>query len=453
MTQKEIVAIVRLLTDLIKADTVIDIREIELFEEICKEFNIDVEIATVEAQNVSLADAVKDLDELTKSEREVLVKKMESLTIADGKCEPEEALLLLALRGVIQGNGEGYLDSCAAVTNNIAPFTVFYVESDYDKETNDAIITNYRTIENEFRLAGFDFVYIPHKSSQFSSIEKHKLMSIICHIAPTVASADAQMIYDKICTLDTENFCRSLLYNKLGLSSLYDTEPSLLVKIGSSRVSLKLVHNYFKFMISGNVLDDVRYFVDSYKSIAKDEKIIVRQVEPHCSHFEYSGFNKSIFDLLAFPGKAFESRILIDTARHRIFFEDINAELELTAYERSLYTFLLYASVMGKVVRRNETSEVRKSRLDAAFNKIYNMVGKWENDEVKTYKSPNIASSLSRIRKRINSLELLENKKLYLPESADDVLSLKVDPEKVYVLDSMTGKKMLMRDSDVWCKL
>lgn len=125
----------------------------------------------------------------------------------------------------------------------------------------------------------------------------------------------------------------------------------------------------------------------------------------------------------------------------------------MTAYERSLYTFLLYASVMGKVVRRNETSEARKSRLDAAFNKIYNMVGKWENDEVKTYMSPNIASSLSRIRKRINSLELLENKKLYLPESADDVLSLKVDPEKVYVLDSLTGKKVLMRDSDVWCKL
>lgn len=453
MTQKEKVAIVRLLTDLIKADTVIDIREIELFEEICKEFNIDVEIATVEAQNVSLADAVKDLDELTKSEREVLVKKMESLTIADGKCEPEEALLLLALRGVIQGNGEGYLDSCPAVTNNIAPFTVFYVESDYDKETNEAIITNYRTIENEFRLAGFEFVYIPRRAQAFKEIQKNQLLSIIRHIAPSAGVDNVKMIYDKICTLTTADFCRSLLYNKLGLSSLYDTEPSLLVKIGSSRVSLKLVHNYFKFMISGNVLDDVRYFVDSYKSIAKDEKIIVRQVEPHCSHFEYSGFNKSIFDLLAFPGKAFESRILIDTARHRIFFEDINAELELTAYERSLYTFLLYASVMGKVVRRNETSEARKSRLDAAFNKIYNMVGKWENDEVKTYKSPNIASSLSRIRKRINSLELLENKKLYLPESADDVLSLKVDPEKVYVLDSLTGKKMLMRDSDVWCKL
>lgn len=453
MKQKEKSAIVRLLSDLIKADTVIDTREIDLFEKICSRYNIDVPETLVEAQKLTLSEALSALEALSASERRTLVEDLENIAIADGKCEPEEALLLLALRQILSGEGGDTIDCGCDVPDNIAPFTVFYVESEYDEDTNNAIKANYRTIENEFRLAGFDFVYIPHKSSQFSSIEKHKLMSIICHIAPTVASADAQMIYDKICTLDTEDFCRSLLYNKLGLSSLYDTEPSLLVKIGSSRVSLKLVHNYFKFMISGNVLDDVRYFVDSYKSIAKDEKIIVRQVEPHCSHFEYSGFNKSIFDLLAFPGKAFESRILIDTARHRIFLEDINAELELTAYERSLYTFLLYASVMGKVVRRNETSEARKSRLDAAFNKIYNMVGKWENDEVKTYMSPNIASSLSRIRKRINSLELLENKKLYLPESADDVLSLKVDPEKVYVLDSLTGKKMLMRDSDVWCKL
>ena len=328
MKQKEKSAIVRLLSDLIKADTVIDTREIDLFEKICSRYNIDVPETLVEAQKLTLSEALSALEALSASERRTLVEDLENIAIADGKCEPEEALLLLALRQILSGEGGDTIDCGCDVPDNIAPFTVFYVESEYDEDTNNAIKANYRTIENEFRLAGFDFVYIPHKSSQFSSIEKHKLMSIICHIAPTVASADAQMIYDKICTLDTENFCRSLLYNKLGLSSLYDTEPSLLVKIGSSRVSLKLVHNYFKFMISGNVLDDVRYFVDSYKSIAKDEKIIVRQVEPHCSHFEYSGFNKSIFDLLAFPGKAFESRILIDTARHRIFFEDINAELE-----------------------------------------------------------------------------------------------------------------------------
>ena len=452
MTQKEKVAIVRLLTDLIKADTVIDIREIERFEEICKEFNIDVESATVEAQNVSLADAVKNLDELTKSEREVLVKKMESLTIADGKCEPEEALLLLALRGVIQGNGEGYLDSCPAVTNNIAPFTVFYVESDYDKETNDAIITNYRTIENEFRLAGFEFVYIPRRAQAFKEIQKNQLLSIIRHIAPSAGVDNVKMIYDKICSLTTADFCRSLLYNKLGLSSIYDTDPSMLVKIGYSSVAMKPMQNYFKFVLSGDVLEDVRAFVDYYKQIVKDDKIVVKQSVHADTHFEYSGFNKSFFDLLAFPGKSFESRITIDVTRHKIIFEDINAELGLSAYERALYVFLLYADVFEKVVRRKETSQQRKAKFNAVFNKIYNKVGA-ENDEEKSYLSSNLSSSLSRIKKKVKSLDLLENKEHYFVDITDDVLSLKVDPQKIYVLDRITGNKTLMRECEYWKNL
>lgn len=451
MKQKEKVAIVRLLTDLIKADTVIDIREIKLFEEICTKYNISVPETIAEAQKISIVDAVDELRDLTESERETLVANMEQLTIADGKCEPEEALLLLALRGEMQGKGSGQVDCCSDVTDNIAPFTVFYVESEFDKETNAVIANNYRTIENEFRLAGFEFVYIPHKSEAFQRIEKHQLMSIIRHIAPSIATGDASMIYDKICSLSTVDFCRSLLYNKLGLNCLYDTEPSMLVKIGDSRVSMKPVHNYFKFLLGDDVVEDVRDFVDNYKRIVKDDKIVVRQSESGTPHFEYCGFNKSFFDLLAFPGKAFESRILIDLSRHRILFEDINAELELSAYERSLYVFLLYANVFGKVIRRNEMSDVKRTRLNAVFNKIYNMVGKWENDEEKSYLSSGLASSLSRIKKHINEMELLANKKNYIPETIDDVLSIKVSSEKIFVIDTISGKKELMRN--VWSAL
>lgn len=453
MKQKEKVAIVRLLTDLIKADRVIDTREIELFEKICNRYNIDVPTTLVNAQKITLAEATGELGELSTDERQVLVGDMENIALADGKCEPEEALLLLALCNILSGDSNGAMDCSSDVPDNIAPFTVLYVESEYDEDTNAAIKANYRTIENEFRLAGFDFVYIPHKSEAFANMEKSKLMSIICHIAPSIAASDAQNIYDKICSLTTVDFCRSLLYNKLGLSGLYDTEPSLLVKIGDSRVSLNPVHNYFKFMITGDVLDDVRYFVDCYKQIAKYDKIVVSQQALHNSLFEYRGFNKSFFDLLAFPGKAFESRILIDVPRHKIVFEDINAELELSAYERALYVFLLYADVMEKVVRRNEPSESRRGRLNQVFNKIYNMIGKWDNDEEKSYLTSNLPTSLSRIKKQVNALELLENKKLYIPETIDDVLSLKVDKEKVFVLDSVTGRKVLMRDSDIWNKL
>lgn len=453
MKQIEKVAIVRFLTDLIKSDTVIDTREIELFEKICANYNIESESALVEAQKMTLSEAATVLCDLTDAEREMLIANLEKLAFADGKCQQTEALLLLAMRCALESSGTGVIDCCSDVIDNIAPFTVFYVESDYDKETNESIKLNYRAIENEFRLAGFEFIYIPHKSKEFKMMTKEKLLSIVKHLAPSIASDEVDSVYEKICNFTTTDFCRSLLYNKLGLSCLYDTEPSFFIKLGDSRVSFKPVNNYLKYMITGDILDEVRYFVDCYKNIVRDDKIVVNQCGYTYEHFEYRGFNKSIFDLIAFPGKMFESRILIDVAHHRILFEDINVELNLSAYERALYVFLLYANVMGKVVRRNGESTSRVERLNMAFNKIYNMVGKWENDEEKCYLNPSLPISLSRIKKQINKLELLDNKKLYIPSTEDDVLSVKVDVNKIYVLDSITGKKELMKDSETWLRI
>ena len=103
MKQKEKSAIVRLLSDLIKADTVIDTREIDLFEKICSRYNIDVPETLVEAQKLTLSEALSALEALSASERRTLVEDLENIAIADGKCEPEEALLLLALRQILSG--------------------------------------------------------------------------------------------------------------------------------------------------------------------------------------------------------------------------------------------------------------------------------------------------------------------------------------------------------------
>ena len=108
MKQKEKSAIVRLLSDLIKADTVIDTREIDLFEKICSRYNIDVPETLVEAQKLTLSEALSALEALSASERRTLVEDLENIAIADGKCEPEEALLLLALRQILSGSGRGY---------------------------------------------------------------------------------------------------------------------------------------------------------------------------------------------------------------------------------------------------------------------------------------------------------------------------------------------------------
>lgn len=454
MKQSEKVAIVRVFTDLIKSDTVIDMREIEFFQNICDSYNIDIADTLADAQKLSLADAVNKLDGLSHNERLDIVEKLERLSLADGKCEPCEALLLVALRSVLlHDETSGQIGTSVEILDNIQPFTVMYVENDYDNSTNLAIKSKFRDIENEFRLSGFEFVYIPSLVENLTKMNKVQLLSIIRHIAPSVSSGDAEKVYDKLCGMTTADFCRSLLYNKLGLKFIYDIEPSFLVKMGDSLVSYKPVHDYFKFMItSDDVMVDVRSFIDGYRRISKGQKLVIQQSGDEM-HFVYSGFNKSIFDLLAFPGKAFESRVLVDVNRHRIFFEDINEELELSAFERTLYVFLLYADVMGKVIRRNDDSAARVARLNRVFNKIYNMIGKWDNEADKPFFGVNLSPSLSRIKKQVGRMDLLSNKHLYIPNTEEDILSLKVDVQKVFVLDSITGQKLLMKDSDTWQNL
>ena len=82
MKQIEKVAIVRFLTDLIKSDTVIDTREIELFEKICDNYNIDgeniaqigdigperMDYAKIAGALKYIVDEVKNLTKLDKGE-------------------------------------------------------------------------------------------------------------------------------------------------------------------------------------------------------------------------------------------------------------------------------------------------------------------------------------------------------------------------------------------------
>ena len=81
------------------------------------------------------------------------------------------------------------------------------------------------------------------------------------------------------------------------------------------------------------------------------------------------------------------------------------------------------------------------------------MVGKWENDEEKDYLNSNLPTSLSRIKKQISKLELLDNKKLYTPTTEGGILSVKIAPEKIYVLDSITGEKELMIKNEAWLRI
>lgn len=463
MKQEEKIALVRIMTELVKSDTVICRSEMTVFDEICESFKIDKQEALVKAHSVTLAEAVNRLKSVqydSVSERKVettkLIGLLERLSLADGACERSEALLITALRIALNCDCEGVIDCSCDVLDNIAPFTVFYVESEYDADVNRAIVENYRIIEREFRLAGFEFVYIPKRAEMFGSMNSADLKNIIGFLAPTIAQSNKDVIddvYERICNLDTVTFTHSLLRNKLGLDCLFDSEPSFLVKLGDSRVSFKPVHNYLKFMTKGDVVGDVRRFVDSYFSIVKDRKIDVCGAIENGECFEYSGFNKSIFDLLAFPSKSCASRVFVDEYNLKIVFEDVKETLDVYAYERALYVFLLYAMVEGITIKITERDKAKKERNNRIFNKVYQKMNDRNNYGGETWDAVGLKSSLSRIKKRIKAIELLENKDDYIPVLDDNgVLSLRVNPDKVYVRDS-SGKQVLMKDSASWIKI
>ena len=180
LKREERIAIARILIDLIEADFVIEVGEMEFFERaISKEcFNI-TEKMLVEAKKIDLARALVMLKELDIERRQVLVQTLKQLSLSDGECVPSEATLIYAIEQVLLGNATIY--SIPKLNIEIANLKAIYVENEsvvakYDneiakmkramtKQSNEIekLSCDLRTIENStaFKL-GRKITFVPH---------------------------------------------------------------------------------------------------------------------------------------------------------------------------------------------------------------------------------------------------------------------------------------------------
>ena len=90
-------AISRILIDLIKADKVIDSREMDLYRNLKEQFSISRQ-DEIEAYLMPLNKAVHIIKEMEDSTKSDLLGTFEDMTISDGFCAREEALLMLMLQ-------------------------------------------------------------------------------------------------------------------------------------------------------------------------------------------------------------------------------------------------------------------------------------------------------------------------------------------------------------------
>ena len=263
------IAFARIISDLIEADFIVEEGEMEYFEKIISKDGFSIsDSMLVEAKKMNFSDAVSWLKELDEKGRKKVVDSLKGMAMADGTCVPLEAIQIFALEQALEHDAIVY--SVKAENIGIDNMKVIYVENEDNTSVAKEIEDNLRSICNEFALAGFDFVLIPHVVHDYSMMRREYLENVVRYMIPSVSKEKVSVICDDLCGMTTAHFCKNILYKKIDMP-LMDAKPSLLIKINesatqdlsSSEDAVRTNYaNFLRIELKGDILLTIRELVD-----------------------------------------------------------------------------------------------------------------------------------------------------------------------------------------------
>lgn len=360
-TQK--IAFARIISDLIEADFIVEESEMDFFEDIISKNGLNIsESMLVEAKKMDLAKAVSILKELDSERRKQIINCLKDLALSDGTCVPLEAIQIFALEQAMEH--DAYIYSVPSKDIGINNMNVIYIENDNDTEIAEIakkIESNYRSISNEFSLAGFDFVHIPFVVNDYKRMSLDYLRKVVKYMIPSIPPEKVDAICNDLQNMTTSRFCRDLLYKKINIP-LLDVTPSLLIKISESAIIDQYdvedaertdYANFLRIELKGDVLSEIRSLIDSYHKMINCA-ITVNSM-PKNQKFMYCGFHRSLFDLIAYGREQKDYFLVIDITKHQaqVYFEPIDGDgeripIKLNPQETALFVMIVKKSFMGK---------------------------------------------------------------------------------------------------------
>lgn len=457
------IAFARILSDLIEADSIIEEDEMSFLEDLNERFRISREMLA-EAKKKNFAWALNTLKYLSDEQKSEIRQVLKDLSMSDGTCVPNEALQIMAALFVLEDKGEVF--SIPSDSSHIDNLKVIYIENQDGTAESSYIYENLDAICRAFNQAGFDFVYIPKIAEEYKSMGEDYLRKVITYMIPSISSAMASSILNNLCTITTSRFCREILYAKVGVNVI-GCKPSLLFKTGESYVvdaynqeesERQPFSNFLRIELERDILSQITTFLDNYKRIVTRD--CIAEIHPVSNKFKYSGFHRSLFDLIAFCRERVDYKMFINLADRKqptIVFKAIedaadSEEVKLTPLATALYLLMIQQSVFGNGLDwREYPGKEDKDRLLSMFNRIYARVG--NRDDSEDYKDRIL---VSRIKKELRKLQgTVSNLNLFIPElrnvNGNSVYYVPVPPELVYVMDN--GKETQMTDSESWRSL
>lgn len=423
LNREDKIAFARVITDLIEADFVVEADEMQFFENIISKEGFSISDAMlIEAKKMDFAKALSILKALDENSRRTVVDTLKQLSMSDGVCVPLEAILIFAVEQVLMNDAAVHSIPQSGV--NIDNLKVIYIENE-ETLIGKQIETKLSSIVSELKLVGFDFVYIPRLIKDFGRMEHDYLKRVVKYMIPSISDERVTVICENLRGLTTSRFCRDLLYKKLGMN-LIDCKPSLLIKINDSdivdryeseAIERTRYSNFLQLELKGDVIDEIHSIIETYHSMISCS--ITVESKPRTPKFIYTGFHRSLFDLIAFGRELKEFRLVFKISEHKanVYFESIDNDkeqicLKLNPQEAALYYMIVQKSLSEIGLDwREHIPEREKKRILAEYNKIYSRIGK--ANSVTEYKD---RTQVHHIKNRIRTLRNVANIEMFIPE-------------------------------------
>lgn len=397
MKQSERASIFRIVSDLIKADAIIDTREMDMFDSIREKYAIKKEDEVI-GSSYTLANAVNTLSQSPKCLRHELISNFHAIIMSDNYCAREEALLLVALRLSMSLNSDTECRIISIDTSNvyIDPTQILYVESDFDNDVNWEINEKFREIIAEVRLAGFDLVYLPKIAEHYRNIPDADFYNIAAFLYPKASQDRLTTVTKQLHNLSTSVFCKDQLAGKLGIKEFSVINPSIMIKIGSSLVNDVEIANFLLVELEKDVVNSIRTILDLFSEYYHTLRLNYLKEEK--GRFIITGFYKQIFDLYMLR-KGIRSAVVIDVYRENIRFPEADVKIEkLHRREKALYALFLLESASGGINFSKPTSARQlakyQKRIEAVQKKYRLIYKKFGGDP---QKAPDISKSETRL--------------------------------------------------------
>ena len=409
LDHKNLVAFVRVISELIRIDDVIDAEEIAMLTELERQYGFNRSYKR-EAMRLTLADAIEQLSSLDLQARTQIMQAFEALAGADRICVTREAIMLLALRYCLEGKQDRqcHVIECPAsmAAPDQAPY-VMYAESDYDDVRHEQMDAKMELIQLMLQKYGLRLFYVEQIVSKLSEMDKEMMLMTLGYLAPELDDMQVMQMYDRMLSTSTEVFTTRVMARDLQVSALRNIKPSLLISMGSTFLCITL---------QDTIEDHIKSFLNDFGQLVSPQSISANiRLEAGEDKLRYFGYYKAFFDFIL-KAEPKESRLVVWPLKSEFEFPEVKRTLRLNQQEASLYTLILEYTYKhdGKGLPLCYTPA--QKQIEALYRTIY--CCKKCVDEKDVIYPENLAPIRAKIEKKMREqLSGLSNIEDYIPHN------------------------------------